>query len=80
MPYSPHFLPLCGLEKFVLLVFGYEKSRPVLAAVPTLRRCCGVAVFSCNGVVRPVVGARTMYPVFTVLMMIASFKALCPYE
>ena len=76
MPYSPHFLPLCGLEKFVLLVFGYEKSRQYRAAVPTLRKCCGVAVFSCKGVVRPLVGARTMYPVITFLMMITSFLPL----
>ena len=67
----------CGLEKFSWLVFRYQKSRLVSAAVPTLRRCCGVAVFSCKGVVRPLVGARTMYPVFTFLMMITSF---CPYE
>lgn len=65
---------------FISYTYMVLKSRPVLAAVPTLRRCCGVVVFSCKGVVRPLVGARTMYPVFTFLMMITSFKALCPYE
>ena len=51
---------------------GMKKAALSLAAVPTLRRCCGVAVFSCTNVVRPLVGARTMYPVFTFLMMITS--------
>ena len=56
-----------------------KKAARYLAAVPTLRKRCGVAVFSCSRVVRPVFGARTMYPVFTVLMIDTSFMTLCFY-
>lgn len=74
------FCRCAALKNMFCWFLGMKKAALCLAAVPTLRKCCGVAVFSCSGVVRPLVGARTKYPVFTFLMMITSFKALCPYE
>ena len=72
----------CAVEKFHIVltfcrytavklfgfVYGYEKSRLCLAAVPALRECCGAAVFGCMcvnavwcGTLPPSqVGARTM--------------------
>ena len=63
------FLSIIAISYIII-----KKAALCLAAVPTLRKCCGVAVFSCSGVIHPVVGARTMYPVFTFLMMIPPLR------
>lgn len=46
------------MKCFISYTYMVLKAALFLAAVSTLRRCCGVAVFSCKGVVRPS-GGRT---------------------